>query len=84
MNILYMPMLTVIKHCMSLSLVNNFDAVSVVIIDVGWHDDNRCSWLTVCADLLEKSRVTYQQPGLERNYHIFYWLLSGQMHAITG
>jgi len=26
--------------------------------------------------LLEKSRVTYQQPGLERNYHIFYWLLS--------
>jgi len=36
------------------------------------------------ADLLEKSRVTYQQPGLERNYHIFYWLLSGQMHAIAG
>jgi len=36
------------------------------------------------ADLLEKSRVTYQQPGLERNYHIFYWLLSGQMHAISG
>ena len=28
-------------------------------------------------DLLEKSRVTYQQPGLERNYHIFYWLLCG-------
>lgn len=28
-------------------------------------------------DLLEKSRVTYQQPGVERNYHIFYWLLSG-------
>jgi myosin heavy chain 6/7 len=27
--------------------------------------------------LLEKSRVTYQQPGLERNYHIFYWLLCG-------
>lgn len=26
--------------------------------------------------LLEKSRVTYQQPGLERNYHIFYFLLS--------
>ena len=25
--------------------------------------------------LLEKSRVTYQQPGLERNYHIMYWLL---------
>jgi len=28
--------------------------------------------------LLEKSRVTYQQPGLERNYHIFYWLLCGK------
>jgi myosin heavy subunit len=27
--------------------------------------------------LLEKSRVTYQMPGVERNYHIFYWLLSG-------
>jgi len=26
--------------------------------------------------LLEKSRVTYQQPGLERNYHIYYWLLA--------
>jgi len=30
--------------------------------------------------LLEKSRVTYQQPGKERDYHIFYWLLSGR-HA---
>jgi len=28
--------------------------------------------------LLEKSRVTYQMPGLERNYHIFYFLLSGE------
>jgi len=28
--------------------------------------------------LLEKSRVTYQMPGLERNYHIFYWLLCGK------
>jgi len=32
--------------------------------------------------LLEKSRITYQQPGLERDYHIMYWLLSGQMHSI--
>ena len=29
-------------------------------------------------DLLEKSRVTYQMPGVERNYHIFYWLLTGK------
>lgn len=35
-------------------------------------------------DLLEKSRVTYQQPGKERNYHIFYWLLSGQLPQYTG
>ena len=32
----------------------------------------------VFADLLEKSRVTYQMPGVERNYHIFYWLLTGK------
>jgi len=36
------------------------------------------------ADLLEKSRVTYQQPGLERNYHIFYWLLCGQFPDFAG
>jgi len=35
-------------------------------------------------DLLEKSRVTYQQPGLERNYHIFYWLLCGQFPEYAG
>ena len=35
-------------------------------------------------DLLEKSRVTYQLPGVERNYHIFYWLLSGQYPDYAG
>ena len=39
---------------------------------------------TIFADLLEKSRVTYQLPGVERNYHIFYWLLSGQYPDYAG
>ena len=39
--------------------------------------DDVISLLVTCADLLEKSRVTYQMPGIERNYHIFYWLLTG-------
>ena len=35
-------------------------------------------------DLLEKSRVTYQMPGVERNYHIFYWLLTGKYPDYAG
>ena len=34
--------------------------------------------------LLEKSRITYQMPGLERNYHIFYWMLSGEVPHVAG
>jgi myosin heavy chain 6/7 len=33
--------------------------------------------------LLEKSRITYQMPGVERNYHIFYLLLSNAFPELT-
>ena len=44
----------------------------------------RCFSSPKFSDLLEKSRVTYQQPGVERNYHIFYFLLSGQKPEFVG
>ncbi len=28
--------------------------------------------------------MTYQLPGVERNYHIFYWLLSGEYKDYAG
>lgn len=37
--------------------------------------------LSSLADLLEKSRITYQQPGIERNYHIYYQILSDDRFA---
>ncbi len=38
----------------------------------------------VAADLLEKSRVTHQMAGVERNYHVFYFLLSGSVPQYAG
>ena len=46
--------------------------------------DDVISLLVTFTDLLEKSRVTYQMPGVERNYHIFYWLLTGKYPDYAG
>ena len=38
----------------------------------------------IVIDLLEKSRVTYQLPGIERNYHIFYFITCGAYPDYAG
>merc|ERR1712002_1355357 len=47
-------------------------------IRIHFNPDAKIAGADIESYLLEKSRVTYQQPGIERNYHIFYFLLSGE------